>query len=305
MIGIYKITCNETGKCYIGQSIDIENRWIQHICRAKYEIENNKFYNAMRKYGYENFTYEVIEECDKSQEILDERERYWIEYYDSYENGYNSTRGGQNKAWIYDPEIIRKMWDDGFTTGEIKQTLGCSESTINNRLHGYKDFNTYTSHQRSCGISAAFRKIKPLCTINEYFKPPILVHQYDLNGNYIATYPSLNAAARALGILYPENISYCFSRENQKTAYGYQWSTIKVDKMPIVSKYTGKLVRCINTGEIFHSISEAAAWAHIKSKSNIRECCNGSGRYKTAGKHPITGEKLKWEYVNNIADINF
>ena len=70
--------------------------------------------------------------------------------------------------------------------------------------------------------------------------------------------------------------------------------------MPIVPHYTGKLVRCINTGMIFHSIPEAAAWAHIKSKSNIRECCDGSGRYKSAGKHPITGEKLKWEYVENI-----
>ena len=41
MIGIYKITCNETGKCYIGQSIDIENRWLQHICATKYETDNN------------------------------------------------------------------------------------------------------------------------------------------------------------------------------------------------------------------------------------------------------------------------
>lgn len=299
MIGIYKITCNETGKCYIGQSIDIENRWFQHICAAKYETDNNKFYNAMRKYDYENFTYEIIEECSNSQEELDDRERYWIEYYNSYEEGYNSTRGGQNKAWIYDPEIIRKMWDDGFTTGEIKQILGCCKSTINNRLRGYKDFNTYTSHQRSCGTSAIFRQLlKPTEKQKEFFNPPIPVYQYDLDGNYIASYPSIEAAAHAIKAKSPDNIANCWMRENQKTAYGYQWSKIKVDKMPLVSKYTGKLVRCINTGEIFHSIPEAAAWAHIKSKSNIRECCNGSGRYKTAGKHPITGEKLKWEYVN-------
>ena len=305
MIGIYKITCNETGKCYIGQSIDIENRWFQHICAAKYETDNNKFYNAMRKYGYENFTYEIIEECSNSQAELDDRERYWIEYYNSYEDGYNSTRGGQNKAWIYDPEIIRKMWDDGFTTGEIKQVLGCSKTTINSRLRGYKDFNTYTSHQRSCGASATFRKLFTFSDKQkEFFGECIPVYQYDLDGNYLNSFPSLEAAVKAIGAKSPDNISNCWHRENQKTAYGYQWSKIKVDKMPIVPKYSGKLVRCINTGEIFHSIPEAAAWANIKSKSNIRECCDGSGRYKSAGKHPITGEKLKWEYVDDTSNVN-
>ena len=48
----------------------------------------------MRKYGIENFTFSVIEEC--SQEQLNEREIYWIEYYDTYKNGYNSTLGGYN-----------------------------------------------------------------------------------------------------------------------------------------------------------------------------------------------------------------
>lgn len=298
MIGIYKITCNETGKCYIGQSIDIENRWLQHICATKYETDNNKFYNAMRKYGYENFTYEIIEECSNSQEELDDRERYWIEYYNSYEDGYNSTRGGQNKAWIYNPETIRKMWDDGFTTGEIRKILGCGHSTVNNRLRGYKDFNTYTSHQRSCGASATFRQLDVFTNKQkEFFGNFIPVHQYDLLGNYITSYPTLEAAAKAVGGKNPDNIGQCFRGEHlHRTAYGYQWSKEKLDKMPMTSTAQGKLVHCITTNMYFSSVPEATKWCGLKSSSNIKDCCRGL--VKSAGKHPITGEKLKWEYVN-------
>lgn len=252
----------------------------------------------MRKYGYENFTYEIIEECSNSQEELDDRERYWIEYYNSYEDGYNSTRGGQNKAWIYDPETIRKMWDDGFTTGEIRKILGCGHSTVNNRLRGYKDFNTYTSHQRSCGASATFRKLVIFTDKQkEFFGDFIPVHQYDLLGNYIASYPTLEAAARAVGGKKPDNIGQCFRGEHlHRTAYGYQWSKEKLDKMPMTSTAQGKLVHCITTNMYFPSVPEATKWCGLKSSSNIKDCCRGL--VKSAGKHPITGEKLRWEYVN-------
>lgn len=304
MIGIYKITSNDTGKCYIGQSIDIENRWLQHICTAKYEIDNNKFYNAIRKYGYENFTYEVIEECDKAQEVLDDRERYWIEYYNSYYDGYNSTKGGQSKAWIYDPEIIRKMWDDGFTTGEIRQILGCGKSTVNNRLQGYKDFNTYTSHKRSCGSGAKFREfLQQSEKQKRFFGETITIHQYDLLGNYIASYNSLEDAAKAINGACPENIGQCFRGEHlHRTAYGYQWSKEKVDKMPMTSTAQGTLVHCITTDMYFPSVPEATKWCGLKSTSNIKDCCRGL--VKSAGKHPITGEKLKWEYIKDITDSN-
>lgn len=297
MIGIYKITCNETGKCYIGQSIDIANRWTQHICAAKYESDNNKFYNALRKYGYENFTYEVIEECSNDQEVLDDRERYWIEYYHSYENGYNSTRGGQNKAWIYDPDVIRKMWDDGFTTGEIRKVLGCGHSTVNNRLRGYNDFNTYTSHQRSCGTGKCSHRIIQFSEKQlEYFGNTVEVYQYSLMGDYIASYETQEQAARAVGGKYPDNIGQCFRGEHlHRTAYGYQWSKEKVDRMPMTSTSKGTIVHCITTDMYFPSTTEATKWCGLKSTSNIKDCCRGV--VKTAGKHPETKESLRWEYI--------
>ena len=87
--GIYKITNNLNGKSYIGYSIDIQRRWSQHK-KMKYRAS---IYDAFKKYGIENFSFEVIEECPR--EKLSEREKYWITYYDTYHNGYNETKGGE------------------------------------------------------------------------------------------------------------------------------------------------------------------------------------------------------------------
>lgn len=95
--GIYKLTNIETQQVYIGQARDARERLREHAkCSLKIDCPgNNKLYPAMQKYGLENFTYELMEECAK--EDLDEREAYWINYYNSYTYGYNSTRGNKIK----------------------------------------------------------------------------------------------------------------------------------------------------------------------------------------------------------------
>ena len=79
MIGIYKIINNINGKIYVGQSIDIKERWKQHLYKAYNEKElgyNSAIHQAFRKYGYENFSFEIIEECEIEE--LDNKECYWI-----------------------------------------------------------------------------------------------------------------------------------------------------------------------------------------------------------------------------------
>ena len=94
MIGIYKITNKVNNNSYIGQSVNIEKRWERHKISYKNEFDhnyNNHLYRAMRKYGLENFTFEIIEICN--QEELNNKERYYIEKYDTFFNGYNLTLG--------------------------------------------------------------------------------------------------------------------------------------------------------------------------------------------------------------------
>ena len=87
--GIYKITNIDNGMCYIGQAVDIAERWKQHIKRGigADPPTQNKLYPAMLSIGVENFTFEVIEEC--AGNLLNDREDYWQEFYQAQEFGYS------------------------------------------------------------------------------------------------------------------------------------------------------------------------------------------------------------------------
>lgn len=101
LCGIYRIRNLINNKSYIGQSIDIYDRWVFH----KWELNNGKHKNqhllrSWLKYGSDNFEFTIVEECDENK--LNEREIYWINYYDAYCNGYNQTKGGDGcsgKIW--------------------------------------------------------------------------------------------------------------------------------------------------------------------------------------------------------------
>lgn len=91
--GIYRITCLTNDKSYIGQSVDIRDRWKQHIKTAlSHTSTSNKLYQEMKQQGIDNFVFEVVEEVARPQ--LNEREIYWIDFYKTRDWGLNSTRGG-------------------------------------------------------------------------------------------------------------------------------------------------------------------------------------------------------------------
>lgn len=91
--GIYKITNMKTKMCYIGQAVDIKERWREHIkCGLGIDTPaGNKLYQAMQKDGLQYFTFELLESC--ASKDLNEKERFFIDLYSSYEFGYNSNRG--------------------------------------------------------------------------------------------------------------------------------------------------------------------------------------------------------------------
>lgn len=93
--GIYKITNQLNNKCYIGQAIDIATRWKEHA-KCGLDIDTpagNKLYQAMLKDGLQNFSFEILEECPRTE--LNEKEKYYIQLYQSKEYGYNSTAGNK------------------------------------------------------------------------------------------------------------------------------------------------------------------------------------------------------------------
>ena len=93
--GIYKITNIKTKECYIGQAMHIKERFVEHAkCGLGIDTPaGNKLYKAIQEFGLWNFSFEVLEECPREQ--LNEKEKYYIDLYSSYDYGYNSTRGNK------------------------------------------------------------------------------------------------------------------------------------------------------------------------------------------------------------------
>ena len=121
--GIYVITNNVNGKQYIGLSKNCLKRWADHYSKAytsKKEDDINKvLYKAMRKYGRENFSFRILEEC--SEEQLQEREIYWIDQLKTYDNGYNETRGGE----LSGPKSIHLGEDHGMAKLTEEEVIQC------------------------------------------------------------------------------------------------------------------------------------------------------------------------------------
>lgn len=136
---IYKITNKVNGKVYIGQTSEsVSQRWYEHKYSSE-RVGNKDYYYAlhcaMRKYGCENFDVDVLEEADN--DLLNDREVYWIGFYDSYKLGYNMTLGGEGSRTL-DYDMIYKLWDDGYGILKIADLCNCSDVQVREILKGYK-----------------------------------------------------------------------------------------------------------------------------------------------------------------------
>lgn len=139
MTGIYKITNLINGRIYIGQAQNINRRIYEH--KIGKGINEQCVDKAIQKYGVDNFQFDVIEEC--TAELLNEREVYWINYYNSFFDGYNLTLGGQgvanreDKLTITDVEAIYQLLiDNELTQNEIAEKFKVSYQTISDINRG-------------------------------------------------------------------------------------------------------------------------------------------------------------------------
>ena len=174
MAYIYQITNDINGKIYIGKTeFSIEKRWKEHCYDVYRETkEKRPLYAAMRKYGIEHFHIELIEETDNPEE----REVYWIEQKQSFKYGYNATLGGDGRRYI-DYEVVIATYHQLQNLAQTAKMLNIDETTIHNIL---------VAHQIPIKSSQEVLKEK-------YSIP---VHMFDLEDNYIQTFPSSHEAAR-------------------------------------------------------------------------------------------------------------
>ena len=203
---IYKIINNVNQKMYIGKTTrTIEERFKEH-CKdyKKRDLEKRPLYSAMKKYGIENFSIELVEETDNPEE----REKYWIEYYSSFKNGYNATIGGDGKPYI-DYDLVVATYKELKIQKAVAKKLNISEDTVSRVLK----IKNIPSLNQSEAVRLSVGKI---------------VNQYDLQGNYLNSFPSTRAAAESLNKVTSKSNGACshiadVCKSKRKTAYGYIW----------------------------------------------------------------------------------
>lgn len=166
---IYKITNNINGKIYIGQTrIPESKRWQQHVWHADNDSDKDSLLlcKAIKKYGKESFSREIIEECDNN--LLNEKEIYWINFYNSTNRdiGYNIATGGDGCSKYTDEEIL-KIYNQYKSITKASHELKMSRAQMSRRL-------------QALGIE----------TQNE-----VIVCQYDLDGNFIHEFSSITEAS--------------------------------------------------------------------------------------------------------------
>ena len=210
MAYIYKITNTLNGKVYIGKTErTVEERFKEH-CRdyLRVDISNRPLYRAFSKYGIENFQVETLEET----EIPEERERFWIEYYQSFKNGYNATIGGDVRKYL-DYEVIYSVYAELKSAPKTAEKLGISVDSV------------YTAVSQKGKLLTSKESNQLL-----YGK---VVKMFLKNGEYQQSFASLKEAARYLidnnltkdgaanGV--SSHIREC-ANGKRKTAYGFIWS---------------------------------------------------------------------------------
>ena len=118
MAYIYKIENNINHKIYIGKTEHINplKRWAEHKADSKNPQRNHRaLYRAMNKYGIENFTFTILEETENPEE----REIYYIQFYDSYHFGHNETLGGDGRKYL---ELLEQEICKFYSNHTLKET---------------------------------------------------------------------------------------------------------------------------------------------------------------------------------------
>lgn len=220
---IYKAENIINGKVYIGQTIrTLEERKQQHLLNAK-KGKGYKFQEALRYWGADIFKWTILEEVNTVQQ-LNEKENYWIEYYKSYENGYNLTQGDSNPMNF---EKSKQHHDNVMRSKEVREKISKTmkkriaegnffteehRRKISEKLKGNKHYQGHKRTPEAIEATAQARRKKVSC--------------YNEKHSLIKKFNSLNEAVDwiKLNNIYPKthNRSSCkdlIKRSNDKNKY--------------------------------------------------------------------------------------
>lgn len=238
-------------KIYVGQSRDIYSRWWKHKSFLnKNTHHNKKLQEAWNKYGENSFLFSVLEECNK--ESLNEKEIYWINHYDSFNNGYNLNKGGNgitgykhNSDEIIKMRLIQnpmtvlqfdlnfnmiKEWIGGIS--HIHKEKNYTSSSLKKRCeHTYKEMTPYKDsywvfkeEYNSPDFSwEKYLNNEKIIQINKKVKQHKRICQYDLNRNLIKIWNSYSEL-KDNGYNRQEICTICNQSRGKQTHKNFIWA---------------------------------------------------------------------------------
>ena len=213
MAEIYTITNKITGDVYVGNtSRGVKRRWTEHLCDARDDRRRGrKLYKAINEYGSSNFKVDVVEVCPSEMSM--ERERYWIDFYNSVDRGYNESYGGKGKNLVDYKEVCR-VYDMTRCEKRTAEILGIDDNTVRTAI-------------KANGKQPPTRK-------EAQYKTAKTVSAYTKSGEYIKAFASLHEASvwavpdlkenrmRSEASVRKHISEVCYGE--RKSAYGYIWT---------------------------------------------------------------------------------
>jgi|GEM_PF-1883093 len=309
---VYQIKNKKNNKSYIGQTIrPPRRRFLEH----KYELNHNKHFNkylqnSWNKYGKENFEFLVLEETEIKN--IDEKERYYINLYGTY----NFQSGGEGNKKLSEetkeklriiskinnskPEVKKviseastKRWEDEtYRTSVIERMREVANSEESLKRYSKNSKKAWENNDsRRKNMSDRFsgtnniRSRKVVCT------------------NTGKVFNTMKEAGEFYNIRSYLKISMvCSGKRNYcgklKSGEKLHWVYLEdYDKHIKYKTYKRSEVICLNTGEVFKSIKVASLFCGLKNPNCIYNNC--IGKTASAGRHPITNEKLYWLYLDD------
>lgn len=263
MYGFIYITTNHiNGKKYIGQKkYDKYGHWENYLGSGIYLTR------AIEKYGVENFSKEIIEECE-SKELLNERETHWISFYNAVDSDdfYNIASGGDGGNTI-----------SGYNDEQLKKYCQKLSKVRKGVINQGKD-NPMSK--------------QVICLNNmQIFDTTVDAAKYGNTKDYLVqACCSLKTKMRTAGN---------DPMTNERLQWEYYDSNKTYEYIPFIKEKVDYIneVYCINTKEMFKNATVAGKVYNI-SNSSISQCCNN--KLLSAGKHPLTKQPLVWCYKKDI-----
>lgn len=193
---IYKATNKINGKSYVGQTCDFHSRVWQH--QRCYEKEDCDFHRAIKEFGFDNFSWEIIETCE-SEDRACELEKYYIEKFNTYRDGYNMTKGGKCAPYHNARAVVLLTLDGQY----IKRYDSAMDAEIDGFHNADVLLNCKGKRRQTKGYMFMFEDEYESNGAKTYRKPEPngmrSIIQCDMEGNFIQKFKSLQEAARITG----------------------------------------------------------------------------------------------------------